>query len=428
MGVLDNIRREVKSATGVDIGTSDPFSTSAATEASFEGTFGKKFGEVTGTTQQIEAAQEAADIQQQAAQEAAGLRVGAIEQVTPLQIQAAQEAQDVAVQTAQEAARLRSEGITGAALIQAESAAQAAKLRADAAAQAAGFQAGAAAQAAGFQTEAAQAGIAEQRKQFDLTTELLGPYVSAGRESLASQQALLGQAGPEAQAAAIAQLESSPLFSALTRQSEEALLQTAAATGGVRGGNVQRSLAELRPAILSRLIEDQFSKLTGITQAGQSAAMQQGLGGQRLGSDIANLLGQVGGAQAGGALGVGEAQAGGALGVGEAQAGGILGGGAAQAGGLMGAAEAQAGGVLGVGEAQRAGIMGKSAAEVAGLLGISEAQAQGILDASAAQAGGAIAAGGQSALDFQNMLALAQLGVSATGAATGAGTPNPGAI
>ena len=159
--------------------------------------------------------------------------------------------------------------------------------------------------AADIQGEAAQAGITETRRQFDLTSELLGPFVSAGTGAVGSQEDLLGLNGPEAQRAAIAQLEGSPQFEALTRQGEEGILQNASATGGLRGGNVQGALAQFRPNMLNQLIESQFSKLGGLTNVGQSSAARTGAAGQQTGTNIARLLEQQGAAQAGGVLAAG---------------------------------------------------------------------------------------------------------------------------
>ena len=147
-------------------------------------------------------------------------------------------------------------------------------------------QAGKAAQAgAATQAAAAQAGIDEQRRQFDKLVELMSPYVTAGTESMAAQKALIGLAGPEAEAAAIAKQEQSPIFQSLVQQGESAILQNAAATGGLRGGNVQAALSQFRPQILNSLIEQQYGRLGGFTKLGQASAAgqaEQGLWGDTL--------------------------------------------------------------------------------------------------------------------------------------------------
>lgn len=166
-------------------------------------------------------------------------------------------------------------------------------------------QKGATETATAAQVQSGREAIAEQRRQFDKLQELLKPYVEAGAGALGGQEALLGLAGPEAQQEAIAALEGSPMFASLVGQGEEAILQNAAATGNLRGGNVQRSLAEFRPDVLSRLIESQFAKLGGLSSMGQASAAGVGAGGMQSGANISNILTEQGRAIAEGAMGRG---------------------------------------------------------------------------------------------------------------------------
>lgn len=161
--------------------------------------------------------------------------------------------------------------------------------------------------AASTQAASAEAGIEEQRRQFDALQELLAPFVGAGTTALGQQAALVGVEGPEAQRAAIQALEQGPEFAALTRQGEEAILQSAAATGGLRGGNIQAALAQFRPQVLSGLIEQQYGRLGGLAQMGQSSAAGVGSAGMQTGTNVSNLLQQQGAARAGGALASGQA-------------------------------------------------------------------------------------------------------------------------
>ena len=169
------------------------------------------------------------------------------------------------------------------------------------------MQSNAASEAAGAQTAAAEAGIAEQRRQFDMVRELLKPYVEVGTPALQQQQALIGLQGAEAQQAAIAGLEGSPLFQARVRQGEEALLQRASATGGLRGGNIQAALAQFRPQMLQQEIETQYGRLGGLTSLGQQSAAGVGTAGMQTGARVAGLYGDVGAAQAGKELAQGQA-------------------------------------------------------------------------------------------------------------------------
>lgn len=165
------------------------------------------------------------------------------------------------------------------------------------------MQASAAGDAAAAQGAASQAGIEEQRRQFDEMRKLLQPYTEAGLPALEQQQTLLGLKGPEAEQAAIARLTGGETFKALAQQGEEALLQQASATGGLRGGNLQGALGQFRPQLLSNLIEQQYGRLGGMTSLGQASAAGVGSAGMQTGTNIANLLGQQGAAEAGGILG-----------------------------------------------------------------------------------------------------------------------------
>ena len=175
-------------------------------------------------------------------------------------------------------------------------------------------QAGEAAERAGqAQAAASEAGVAEQRRQFDKLVEIMSPYVQAGvggggaTGALQAQQELLGLRGEGAQRQAISALEQSPILQALSRQGEEAILQQASATGGLRGGNVQAALAQFRPQLLSDLIQQQFSNLGGLTKIGQASAAGQAAAGQAAAGQISGLLGQAGAARAGGIIGQGGA-------------------------------------------------------------------------------------------------------------------------
>jgi hypothetical protein len=163
--------------------------------------------------------------------------------------------------------------------------------------------------AAGAQMQATDASLAEQRRQFDAIQAMFRPYVEAGGGALARQLDLSGGNGPEAQQRAIQAIEMGPEFAAMTRQGEEAILQNAAATGGLRGGNVQASLAKFRPEVLSSLINQQYQRLGGLTQLGQASAGMQAQSGQAFANNATQLFGQRGEALAGSALARGQANA-----------------------------------------------------------------------------------------------------------------------
>jgi hypothetical protein len=167
--------------------------------------------------------------------------------------------------------------------------------------------ASAASKAGKAQVAAADKGVEEQRAAREEMRRLLEPYVAAGGPALEAQMGALGLRGAEAQQAYVAQQEQSPIFQALARQQEEAILQNASATGGLRGGNVQGALAQFRPALLNQFLEQQYGKLGGMTALGQQSAAGVGAAGQQSAGAIADLFGQAGAARAGSALGVGKA-------------------------------------------------------------------------------------------------------------------------
>ena len=166
----------------------------------------------------------------------------------------------------------------------------------------------AASQAAALQAGLSREGIAEQRRQFDALQALLAPFVKTGTSALGGQADILGLNGDAAQNSAIASIQSSPQFSTLLKSGENAILQNASATGGLRGGNTQRALMEYSPTLLSQLIEQLYSRLGGLTSLGQNSAAQTGNAGMQTGANIANLLQQQGAAQAGGILAQGGLQ------------------------------------------------------------------------------------------------------------------------
>lgn len=162
--------------------------------------------------------------------------------------------------------------------------------------------------AAKTQAESADAGVAEQRRQYDELVKLLSPYTKAGTGSLAQQQAILGLSGADKQKQAVSAIEKSPYFQATAKQGENAILQNASATGGLRGGNTQGALAQFRPGLLNQLVQQQYQNLGGITSLGQNSAAQTGNAGMQSANSISNLLAQQGQAQAGGIIGAQNAQ------------------------------------------------------------------------------------------------------------------------
>jgi hypothetical protein len=166
----------------------------------------------------------------------------------------------------------------------------------------AAISANAAGDAADQQAESAAAGIGESRRQFDLVQSLLKPYVDAGTNGLSQYEQLAGLRGRGPQQAQIGALQRGAEYKTLTRQGENAILANASATGGLRGGNVQGSLADYRTNLLSSLIERQLTRSGGLAQQGQNSAARVGSAALTTGQQVSGLLQQQGAALAGGQI------------------------------------------------------------------------------------------------------------------------------
>jgi hypothetical protein len=116
--------------------------------------------------------------------------------------------------------------------------------------------------------------------------------------------------GADAQRNAYSAIENSAGFQAQVQQGENAMLQNASATGGLRGGNIQGALAQYRPAMLTNAINQQYANLGGLTQMGQNSAAGVGSSGMTSANNVASLLAQQGAASAGGVLGQANAYSG----------------------------------------------------------------------------------------------------------------------
>lgn len=161
--------------------------------------------------------------------------------------------------------------------------------------------------AANTQASAADRAIAEQREARLSNEQRQQPFVNAGTSALAQQMALIGLNGTTGQQGAINALLASPEYTTSVRQGEESILANASATGGLRGGNTQNSLAGFRADLVGQLINQQYSRLGGLTSLGQNAAAGVGNAGMSSANSISSLLNQQGAAIAGGQIAAGNA-------------------------------------------------------------------------------------------------------------------------
>ena len=147
-----------------------------------------------------------------------------------------------------------------------------------------------------------QQAIAEQRAAYADAEKMYKPYQEAGLGGLESYLALLGQSGDQAQQQAIAGLEQTPGYQAQLGAGQRALLQSAAATGGLRGGNVQQGLAEFGSGLFGQYYQNQLGQLNQLQNQGMN--VQTNLANIRGGqaANVSNLYGQIGQAQGQGIL------------------------------------------------------------------------------------------------------------------------------
>jgi len=152
------------------------------------------------------------------------------------------------------------------------------------------------------QIAAINSGMGEINNDFTASSARFQPYQEAGDTGIAALMQLLGLSGSGPQAEAIGGLKASPQFESLYRTGEEAVLANGSATGGLRGGNIQSSLANFGSDTLAKLIEAQIGRLGGLGSLGAQTAEAQGNLGANKALAISKLFGQQGDTTAGGIL------------------------------------------------------------------------------------------------------------------------------
>lgn len=146
--------------------------------------------------------------------------------------------------------------------------------------------------------------LAYEAQRYQDVRSLLMPFLQQGQAALGPQARLLGLRGRAAEEREISRLERSPIFSSLSRQGEQAILQNAAATGGLRGGNTQEALAQFRPQLLNTFLNERIMNLGNVVGQGQDAAGAVGGTSDSSGGRMSALRSQIGQDQAGGILGM----------------------------------------------------------------------------------------------------------------------------
>lgn len=148
-----------------------------------------------------------------------------------------------------------------------------------------------------IQTEYLNKAIAEQRRQFDVTRADYAPYLKTGLAGLGDLGDLIGVNGADAQSAGLVNIQNSPELAAIIRNGEEAVLQNASATGGLRGGNTQTGLANFRADAFANQLQTQIARLAGLAGLGQGATDSVSAFGANASSNVSDLLGTIGAAR-----------------------------------------------------------------------------------------------------------------------------------
>lgn len=138
------------------------------------------------------------------------------------------------------------------------------------------------------------------------------PWTAGGATAQNELMQLLGLDGSDP-TALLQSLKNMPVYQALFGNGVDTVLANGSATGGLRGGNTQSSLARVGTDTLAQVYNDRVGQLSNVSQTGLGAVRgNQALGASNaqvmaaMGGDnasaLAALFGKIGDTQAGGTL------------------------------------------------------------------------------------------------------------------------------
>lgn len=137
-------------------------------------------------------------------------------------------------------------------------------------------------------------GIGAENSQYNQSRSDFAPWMGFGSSALGPLGDLLGLNGNDASGKAIEALKSSPIYQSLFANGQEAVLQNASATGGIRGGNTQGALADFGRDTLAQTIQQQIANLFGASGQGLGATGAVAQLGEHKADALATLFGQQG--------------------------------------------------------------------------------------------------------------------------------------
>lgn len=148
--------------------------------------------------------------------------------------------------------------------------------------------------AAKAQEAAANRAIDIQNQQYQQTRQDFMPYTQAGTGAITQlSQLVTGGMTPEA---LTARIQGDPLYQAMYRNGEETLLQNAAATGGLRGGDTARGLADFGADTLASVygtIKNDLGNLAGLGLGATGSVAGFGANAANATSGLTNQIGQI---------------------------------------------------------------------------------------------------------------------------------------
>lgn len=130
--------------------------------------------------------------------------------------------------------------------------------------------------------DAANAGIAEERRQYDQTRQDQLPWLNAGTDALARQQAFLNGDWSG--------FENSADYTFRRDQALQSQERGAAARGGFMGGGADADRIALASGLAGQAANDYFSKLSSRAGQGYQAASTLGQMGQGMAGNIGGYL------------------------------------------------------------------------------------------------------------------------------------------
>lgn len=160
----------------------------------------------------------------------------------------------------------------------------------------------AAKKAAKAQTQSAEAGIAEQRRQYDQTRQDFTPYREAGSAAIGSLSDML-KPGYD--------YTTSPGYQFRMDEGNRAIEGSAAARGLLHSGGAVKDMLRFSQGLAADDFQQSFNRTASVAQGGQQVASTLGGLGANSANGISSLLTQAGNARASGYVGSANAITGG---------------------------------------------------------------------------------------------------------------------